>query len=207
MRFVHRPMVKIHRQQGAVLFMTLIMLVLLVVIGFNALSTSDTQFRLVGNSQFQNIAKERAENAIAQAEQWIIQKTAGVSNTKNSGFTTRQTSAPALYPLVEVSGNKIPYLVANNIDPLTMTWGDTNSAKTLIWNGSAMVSSNEQRYIVELLSTGNVAAGSGVSSTRSATGTPAGGCSELNLYRITTRGESARGAVQFVQVIYSAPSC
>ena len=125
MRFHHRPIIKIHRQKGAVLFITLIMLVLLIVIGFNALSTSDVQSRLVGNAQFQNIAKVRAENALAQAEQWITQKTAGVSNTKNAGFTTRQTgSPPALYP--------IGYLAANSMDPLTMTWDDTNSTQTLI---------------------------------------------------------------------------
>ena len=98
MRFNHKPMIKIHQQKGAVLFITLIMLVLLIVIGFNALSTSDVQSRLVGNAQFQNIAKERAENALAQAEQWITQKTSGVSNTKNTGFTTRPTSSPAFTP-------------------------------------------------------------------------------------------------------------
>ena len=198
MRFSHRPTIKIHRQKGAVLFITLIMLVVLMVIGFNALSTSDVQFRLVGNSQFQNIAKERAENALAQAERWITQKTSGVSNTQNPGFTTRQTSSPALYP--------IDYLAANSIDPLTMTWSDTNSTQTLIWNGSAMVASNEQRYIIELLSANNIAAGSGIGSVRGATGATAGACN-LNLYRITTRGESARGATQFVQVVYSALGC
>ena len=48
---------------------------------------SNTQFRLAGNLQFENIAFNLAEGAIAAAENWLSTGT----NAKNGGFTTYST--------------------------------------------------------------------------------------------------------------------
>jgi Tfp pilus assembly protein PilX len=76
-----------------------------------------------------------------------------------------------------------------------MTWADTNSVQ--------VASNANQRYIIEQMSTNNRLTGS----SQVVGGRSSSGCNQVNTYRITARGASARGAVKFVQSIYSVLSC
>jgi len=100
------------RQSGSTLIISLIILIILMLLGVTAITTSDTQYKLAGNLQFENAAMNNAETAISAAETWLATGT----NYNNTALTTTYDAAtPHLYP-IGVAG-----------DPLTMTWSDSNS--------------------------------------------------------------------------------
>jgi Tfp pilus assembly protein PilX len=173
------------RQRGASsLFLTVILVMVVMLLTVTASVLSTTQFRLAGNLQFENIAFNLAETAVASAENWLSTGT----NGKNGGFTTRAAdTAPAFYP--------IGYLAANSIDPLTMTWSTTNSL---------MVDGDEnKRYIIEKYGADNQPLGTGLDSG----GRPLTGCQKVDVFLVTARGVSARGTSKSIQTTYSVPSC
>ena len=59
------------RQQGAVLIVSLVMLLLLTFIGVAAMNTANTQEKMVGNLQDQQVAFEMAELALKGGEAWL----------------------------------------------------------------------------------------------------------------------------------------
>lgn len=157
----------------------LLILVLIMMIGITAVSTSNTQYKLAGNLQFEDGAMNNAETAVAVAENWLSTGT----NYKNVGFTTYDsTNTPHLYPIS----------ASNN--PLTITWSDSNSVS---------VGSSWQRYQIQLLSTNNLLLGSSAAAGRQASGV----CNKVNTYLITGRGVMPRGATKFVQSYYSVLAC
>jgi Tfp pilus assembly protein PilX len=60
------------RQQGATLVIALLILVLIMMIGITAISTSNTQYKLAGNLQFEDGATNNAETAVTTAENWLV---------------------------------------------------------------------------------------------------------------------------------------
>ena len=176
-------------ERGSTLIISLIILILLMLLGITAMNTSDTQFKLAGNLQFEDAAMNNAETAVNAAETWLATGT----NFSNAAFTTYNASAGTyqLYPIGTLAALTAP---AN--DPLTMTWADTNSLEVVAGNSN-------QRYIIELMSTNNTLVGSSVTTG----GRASSACNKVNTYRITARGASARGATKFVQSYYSVLSC
>ncbi len=174
------------RQRGATLVIALLILVLIMMIGIAAISTSNTQFKLAGNLQFEDAALNKSETAVTAAENWLSTGT----NFNNAGFTAFNNASPQLLPISYLAGLAAP---ANNA--LTMTWDNTNS---LIVAGDAT-----QRYFIELLSSNNRLQGS----SQVVGGRTSSGCNQVNTYQITGRGTSARGATRFVQSYYSVLSC
>ncbi|MBI5436344.1 MAG: hypothetical protein HY937_04465 [Nitrosomonadales bacterium] len=165
-------------ERGSTLIVSLIILILVMLLGVTAMTTSDTQYKLAGNLQFENAAMNNTETAISTAENWLATGT----NFSNAGFTTYDPAIPHLYPIGAAG------------DPLTMTWSDGNSIQ---------VANTNQRYIIELMSVGNILGGSSVL----IGGVPVSICNKVNTYRITARGVSARGATKFVQSYYSVLNC
>lgn len=188
MRFEKRPPmnVRMHnhgprRQRGASsLFLTVVLVMVVMLLAVTAAVLSNTQFRLAGNLQFENIAFNLAEGAIATAENWLSTGT----NAKNDAFTTRTTAAPALYPIGSLTS-----------DPLTMTWADANSAK--------VDAAGDQRYLIEKYGADNQPLGTGLDTG----GRPLTGCQKVDVFLISAQGKSARGTSKSVQTIYSVPSC
>lgn len=175
----------LNRQNGSTLVMTMVILVILMLIGVAAMVTSDTQFKLAGNLQFENTALNNSESALAVAESWL----ATGNNYNEGGFATyNSTGNKHLYPIGYLAG-----LTAPNNDPLTMTWNDDNSLEV----------NSTQRYLIEQLATNRKLLGS----SQAVGGHGSAGCNQVNVYRITTRGTSARGATKFTQSIYSVLSC
>jgi Tfp pilus assembly protein PilX len=174
------------RQRGATLVIALLVLVLIMMIGITAISTSDTQYKLAGNLQFEDSALNNAETAVTSAETWLSNGT----NFGDSGFTTYDNVKPQLLPIGRLAG-----LAAPDNNPLTMTWTDTNSL--------AVAGNTRQRYYIELMSLNNKLQGS----SQVLGGRTNSGCNQVNTYQITGRGVSARGATKFVQSFYSVLNC
>lgn len=188
MRF-HQPFKQRRMQSGSTLIISLIILILLMLLGVTAMKTSDTQFQLAGNLQFEDSAMNNAETAINAAELAMKNGTIAILNP---GFTTAYVSAngpvtAGLYP------------ISSGIDPLTLDWTGTGGNGN---NYSVQVTGG-QNYIIELMSTNSRLAGS----SQTTGGRSSTGCIQVNTYRITARGTSARGATKFVQSFYSVLSC
>ena len=172
------------RQKGATLVIALLILVLIMIIGITAVSTSDTQFKLAGNLQFEDSALNNAETALATAENWL----SVAPNHLNGGFTVAAPATPQLIPRV------VPRPAARDTAPLTMVWSDANSLS---------VGSTNQRYLIEQMSLNNKLPGS----SQVVGGRANTACNQVNTYLITGRGVSGRGANKIVQSYYSVLSC
>ena len=160
-------------QAGSSLVVSMIMLVVLMLMGVGAMVVSNTQFRMAGNLQFQNLAMTNAESALAQAENWIA------SNHANPNLATRVPGG--LYP------------VGTAPDPYTMAWDDTTSEKVDLFG--------TQRYAIEVLAADRVLPSNSIT-TCNIYGL-SGPCPRVNVYRITARGTSIRGSIKVVQSIFS----
>lgn len=181
-RFAYRSAA---RQKGATLVIALLVLVLIMMIGITAVSTSNTQYKLAGNLQFEDGAMNNAETAVVTAENWLNPNSTVPANTNynNAGFVTyNATTSPHLLPIG----------TANN--PLSLSWSDSNSLS---------VGSSARRYQIQLMSTNNLLTGSSA-----AVGKPGMAvCNKVNTYLITGRGTSSRGASKLVQSYFSVLSC
>lgn len=181
-----------HRQSGSTLIISMIILILLMLLGVTAMKTSDTQFQLAGNLQFEDSAMNNAETAVNAAETALKNGSIAAGATPNVGFTTTYVSAngpvtAGLYP------------INSGIDPFTLNWTGTGGNG----NNFSIPGTGGQDYIIELMSTNNRLVGSSqVIGSRTSSG-----CNQVNTYRITARGTSARGATKFIQSFYSVLSC
>lgn len=173
------------RQRGATLVIALLILVLIMMIGITAVSTSDTQFKLAGNLQFEDSARNNAEAAASGAENWLATGT----NFLDAGFTVADAAKPQLLP------RAAPRPLSRDTDPLTITWSDANSL--------SIGGNTNQRYRIEQMSLNNRLIGS----SRVVGGRVSTTCNRVNTYLITGRGVSVRGATKLVQSYYSVLSC
>jgi Tfp pilus assembly protein PilX len=157
----------------------MIMLIVLMLMGVAGVVVSNTQFRMAGNLQFQNIAQNNSESALAQAEIWLS------TNTTNPAFLAR--TVPYLYSTE--NGFAAP-------DPLITTWDDTNSV--------VAAGDTKQRYRIDMLTSNQTLASSGISSCLAYGG--AGACPNVRVFRVTTRGTSTRGSAKLVETIFVLPT-
>ena len=174
----------IRRQRGASsMFITVVLVLVIMLLGVTAATLSNTQFKLAGNLQFENQAFNLGEGAVATAESWLSAGT----NGRNASFKTYSSDAPHLYP--------IGHLAAAGLDPLTMTWTNSNSF--------AVGGDVNQRYLIEKYGADNRPLGvESAEGVRESTY-----CQKVDVFRISARGASAKGTVKFHQTIYSVPSC
>lgn len=179
------------RQQGATLVIALLILVLIMMIGITAIGTSNTQYKLAGNLQFEDGAMNNAETAVTTAENWLTNP--AVRNFDDDGFKLTGLAKAQLIPFNPAT----PRPANRDATLLAMAWTDAE-------NKSIKVGANDsRRYVIEKLSQGNRLQGSDVGRG----GRESKGCNLVNTYLITGRGTSARGAVKFVQSYFSVLSC
>lgn len=164
---------KARKQSGSSLVVSMIMLVVLMLMGVGAMVVSNTQLQMAGNLQFQNIALSNADSALAQAENWLV------TNFENTKFGARVSGG--IYP----KGSTVP-------DPYTATWDSSNS--------EALDMFGTQRYMIEVLSLNQPKAEQSIKPCVPNGAVP---CEYANIYRVTTRGASARGAVKIVQSVFA----
>ena len=199
------------RQKGATLVIALLILVLIMMIGVTAISTSNTQYKLAGNVQFEDSAMNNTESAVTAAEQWLSAN--AVSNDgKFTPATYELGAARYLVPIgyaLESSSMlwKAPAaIVGATADPSSMQWkaAVTDVGVTLNDANSITVGGNiAQRYFIQKMSSNNRLTGS----SQVVGGRTSAGCNQVNTYQITARGLSARGATKFVQSFYSVLNC
>ncbi len=185
------------RQQGATLVVALLILVLIMMIGITAISTSNTQFKLAGNLQFEDGAMNNAESAVSAAERWLSTGT----NYTNAAFTAFVASTnPAPESTNATAGllprtDQVTVRASRDARPFSLDWSLATQSVSVI--------GDTQRYYIELMSVNNRLQGS----SQVVGGRASSGCNQVNTYLITGRGTSARGAVKFVQSYYSVLSC
>ncbi|MDH2919243.1 MAG: hypothetical protein PXX73_08625, partial [Sideroxydans sp.] len=96
-----------HRQAGATLVIALIVLIVLMILGVGAVMTANSQFKMAGNLQFENQAKNNAENQLATAENWL-NANGGPTSTYVQGTPVVTTAGANSYTIVLRGANKIP---------------------------------------------------------------------------------------------------
>jgi Tfp pilus assembly protein PilX len=204
----HTPHSLRSRQRGATLVVALLILVLIMMIGITAVSTSNTQYKLAGNLQFEDSALNNAEAAVTAAENWLA---TGVNYT-NAAFTAvPATSHPdpvkdgtwldnaAYMPEILPRTTLAAVRDERDVRAFRITWDDTNSLRV----GGNVDGNVNQRYYIELISQNNRLQGS----SQATGGRTSSACNQVDTYLITGRGASARGAVKFVQSYYSVLNC
>lgn len=181
------------KQSGSTLIISLIILILLMLLGVTAMKSSDTQFQLTGNLQFEDSAMNNTETAINAAETAL---STGAIAILDPAFTTAYVTANG--PIASLTGLGGHYPANSGIDPFTLNWTGAGGNG----NSYAVQVTASQYYIIELLSQNNRLIGS-----NQVIGRRSSGCNQVNTYRITARGTSARGATKLVQSFYSVLSC
>ena len=168
-------------QRGAVLVTGLIILAILLLLSASAVMVSNTQFKVAGNMQFQNLAMSNAENAIASAENWLNTP----PNINDPGFVAAGTAG--LYPAV-VPPPPYPFDLFD-----ATQWTDANSIKP--------PGTENQRYAIELYMADRTPPTSSAAMCNPYNQTAP--CPKVNLYRISARGVSTLGATKIVQSLYA----
>lgn len=163
-------------QRGSTLIISLVILAVLMLLGVSSMVTSSTVFNLAGNLQFQDVAMNNAEMALGRVEKDLE---SGTINPADSSFTATGTITPSNQG--KFPSGSVPDLL------LESTWNDYAAPNA---HGS---------YIIELVSQNSVLIGSNLS----IGGQVSSVCSKANTYRITARGNSARGATRIVQSYFA----
>lgn len=171
-------------ERGSTLVISLIILIVLMLLGVMAMNTSDTQYKLAGNLQFEDVAMSNAEQAIGAAERWL-------ENDAAIKRATAAASAETIVPSITVP--------ASGINPFAMAW--TNSDSTPV-TGPDGTPDDRQRYVIGLVSI-NTKAPSAPAKLVCPDISQNYNC--VNTYMITARGQGGRGATKIVQVYYSVP--
>lgn len=149
-----RPTTSRYRQQGATLIITLVILALIMQLGIAAMLASDTQFRLSGNLQFEDMALNRAEAAIAAGESWLA------TGDQDAGFAHYNPATPQLHPIGHpmrpfFTGCPIGYMGLCHIcrchRPHTLTaWGCTNLHCSYGWRHPGSIPCRATKYADQL---------------------------------------------------------
>lgn len=166
-------------QRGVALIMALVFLVLLTLLGITAMSTTNLEEKMAGNSKDRNLAFQAAETALLDGENWIAAQT----NKPNFAVNTGGLYVP--------STSTTPWWAdSNNI------WTATASAP---YSGTLGKVNTQPRYIIEDLGEVPEVGGSKV--------LPGAYKGKGNtIARITARGTGGTDAAQaMVQSTYSRP--
>ncbi|MDD2685620.1 MAG: PilX N-terminal domain-containing pilus assembly protein [Gallionella sp.] len=167
----------VYRQRGSTLIVSLIILIVLMLLGVSAMVTSDTQYKLAGNLQFEKIAMDNAEISVNAAEQWLEQN---------------KTSGPSASSGVAV--------ITTGFDPFALTWNNSDSIALPDVNGNT---DETKRYTIRYVS--NYASPLAGASMDCSDPTNERNFDCVNTYVVTARGLSLRGATKFIQTYYAVP--
>lgn len=198
MRFLttplRRPVRFSGRQQGAVLVMAMLIVVLILMAGIAATSNSNSQVKQAGIFESEDVALNNAENAITDAEAWL----GSGSNYLSNGFAVYDAAAtPQLLPIGFTSGP----LASGRTSPasLGLRWPDAGIAASAIGVGGDPA----QQYVIEQISGGVRLPGS----SQVLGGRIGSGCNQVNTYQITARGRDPRGTSRLVQTNFAVLHC
>lgn len=190
MQFIRQT--KKSKQQGAVLIVSLIVLIIISLLGLSSMESTVLSERMSRNYRDDNTAYQAAEAALRDAEAWIDAQATAPAPTNTGGNRVWSLNAPALAPLI----------------PATSWWENPNTwwvANGRTYSGTLIgISASEQpRSIIELKSS-ITGAGGGNSILIGGGGGGGGAGSIINYYQITARGVAPNGQAQVIlQSVYS----
>jgi PilX N-terminal len=104
-----------HRQSGATLVVALIILIVLMILGVGAVMTANSQFKMAGNLQFENQAKNNAENQLVLAE--IILFNSGANSVYVKGQPVTVSTGKDSYTIELLEGGITPPGYDTSVDP------------------------------------------------------------------------------------------
>jgi len=167
--------VSVQRQSGAVLLVSLVMLLLLTIIGLSAVDITTLDTRITANSRDRSIAFDAAETALNVAT---------------------ETIAPGKsLPTSSTVGYQAAVMADNWWQATDAVWWEANSKKVTDYNGR----SAKQNYVMEQPTESNTnGAGQQVADLTLGEIKPV-----TRFYRVTARGEGPGGASVHVQTIYA----
>ena len=181
-------MTKFNHQNGAVLIISLIMLLLLTLIGTPAMQSTSLEEKMAGNMRDENLAFQAAETALRAGESIIMLNPPAFSVGGNG------TGGTGLYTTVGVGAQAGGYWQ-------TVDWS-SNTAVAIYTGGSLNHVNSAPRYIIEELSSTASSAAS-ANAGGSLESNTAGSSQTVSWYRITARGTGGSdNAVVIVQSIY-----
>lgn len=112
------------KEQGAILFVSLILLIVLTLLAFTALRTATIQERMTGNARDRGIAFQAAEAALRAAEKYL-----GVTTSLPTGAFTGTACTKGVYKL----SSGVPYLAASG-SSFASTGTRWDGSSTDFWN-------------------------------------------------------------------------
>ncbi len=163
----------LHRQRGAVLVVSLVMLVLVTLIGVASMQTSNMEVVMATNTQARTTALADAENALVDGETDITTNFPGAPLFDWTADTT-----DGLYTIGDLTGSAITVIAWDNVA------------------GAYQTAPSCGQYTTEYLGPYTT---SGASLTMGA----GGAVDRRYLYRITGRGAFGDGGTRFVQSIFA----
>lgn len=169
------------QQRGMTLLVAMITLIVLMLLGVGAMVASNTMFKLAGNLQFQNEAKNRAESTLTLAENYLM---SGIVSQSAAFITPGQATTAQPF-----------YDPTSTIDPL-------NNWSTLAASSPPAVTGGQ--FVIQLITPVKLTA-VGQQGQTTCMGCPPGVSTDFNLFRVTARGQSGRGATRFVESIVQVP--
>jgi len=166
-----------NHQSGAVLIVSLIMLLLLTLIGVTSMQTTSLEEKMAGNMRDRDLAFQAAESALVTGEKWVINPLNTFSCNASAGrFWPRDKNCDGTKEAAQV-------------------WDDINwdSTDSVAYTGVLSNLNSNPRYIIEDLGAANCPGGP--------INSPPSGCTN---YRITARATGgSTNAVVILQSIYS----
>jgi type IV pilus assembly protein PilX len=165
----------IQEQQGAVLVISLVILLILTLIGITSLRSTTLEQRIAGNIRDISIALQSSESGLRDAEMFLE------SLTSTSAFG----STPGLYQL------------GNAPSPLdAATWTGTASIQGTVLNTSLPITLDAPRYFIELRS--SVSAGGSINITSYGAAEE----SSVSLFRIVSQGRGPSGVSKVLLEVF-----
>ncbi len=172
----HSPFRKRGQQRGAVMIISLIMLVIITLLAVSAVQTSNLEVLMATNTQARASALATAENSLVDGELWII--------TNYPGTPLFDWSADA--GAVDEDGKYIVGDIVSSVDDIAWTVAPAVGYE---------LSPNGNQYALEYLGPFTTL-GSSLT-----VGVPAS--NKRYLYRVTGRGVFGSGGTRFVQSVFA----
>lgn len=166
--------ISLARQNGAVLFSSLVVLVVVSMIALGAARSSTMEILIATNQQNSVLALANAEDSSVAGERYL--STQHTTGGPTFDFATDNTDG--LY-------------LANDVDPQTVDWSAFEVEEVLDAGGNVI-----NRYVIEYMGTASAAGGS------LAVGAGAG-AQTRHIYRITGLGVGPKETIRLVQTIFA----
>ena len=185
-RKLQSPQTFAKAQSGAVLAVSLLILVVLTIIGVASVNGSIMELFMASNTQSQIKALKNAENSLAEAQTEVIGK--GEILTIVGGRLDCDTAPDGTYSTANAQCDS----TGEFIDPAALNW-DTDANDSIADNSG----NTDNRYIIESLGL------AGFTEECSIDPESIDCTTKFWIYRITTRSTDARGTVRMVQSIWN----